>query len=195
MPPWQTPQTINSASQLSLPPTFSTTAAFMTFQIYLSPLELSLYSGQKSLPVLTATLVSRGTRWSSQSRGSSAVKMPYPSPPLHPHSQAMLEPAFQLLHFQEAVFSHRPSVRTLIMHSETPAVSSPPLSTTAAQGLQIQPELGHIPVRDHLPSLLLFLHWPKWRFHPVLSQPSLVLDFVLPITFLSPGSGIPANPL
>lgn len=59
------------------------------------------------------------------------------------------------LHCQEAGLSHRPSVRTLTMQTETPAVSSPPLSMTVAQGLQNQPELGHLPARDHVPSLFL----------------------------------------
>lgn len=39
---------MNNAGQLSLPPTLSTTAALMSFQIHLSPLDLSLYSGQIS---------------------------------------------------------------------------------------------------------------------------------------------------
>lgn len=51
----------------------------------------------KFLLVLTCTLVSGGTRWSSQGSGSSAVRMPWSSPLLQPHSQAMLESAFQLL--------------------------------------------------------------------------------------------------
>lgn len=46
IPPQQTLLGINNVGQLSLPPTFSTTVALMSFQIYLSPLDLSLYSGQ-----------------------------------------------------------------------------------------------------------------------------------------------------
>lgn len=76
------------------------------------------------------------------------------SPATQPGHAAISIPASPL-HFQEAGSSHRPRVRTLIMQSETPAVSSP-LSMTGAQGLQIQPELGHLPVRDLHPSLLLF---------------------------------------
>lgn len=147
----------------------------------------------KSLLVFTSTVVSRGTRWSSQSSGSSAVGMPWPS--TQPDRAGTSFPASPL-HFQEAGFSHRPSVRTLIMWNVTQAVSSPPPSMTVAQGLQMQPELGHLPVRDYLPSLLLFLHWPKWRSHPVLSQPSLTLESVPPFTFLSPRSIVQrANPL
>lgn len=49
------------------------------------------------LLVLTPTLVSGGTRWRSQGSGSSAVRMPWSSPLLQPHSQAMLQSAFQFL--------------------------------------------------------------------------------------------------
>lgn len=130
-------------------------------------------------------------QWLLSSQNVMAIPTSPSTQPGHAGSSFPASP----LHFQEAGFSHRPSVRTLTMQSEIRAASSPPLSMTVAQGLQIQPELGHFPVRDHLPSLLLFLQWPKWSFHLVLSQPSLVLESVLPFTFLSPRSGIPASPL
>lgn len=91
-PPRQTPLSINNAGQLSLPPTFSTTVALMSFLICLSPLDLSLYSGQN--PYLSSH-----PPWYLKAPGEAhrAVAPQQSECHGHPHSQTVLEPAFLLL--------------------------------------------------------------------------------------------------
>lgn len=166
----------------------------MSFQIHLSPLDLSLYSGQNSC-------LSWHPPWCLGAPGEAHRVVAPQQSECHGHlhfSSHIARPCWNQLSSFSFAFSggwFLPQTQSENSdHAEWTQAISSPLSMTVAQGLQMQPELGHLPVRDHHPSLLLFLPWPKWRFHPVLSQSSLVLQSVLPFTFLSPRSGMPANP-